>query len=216
MGRGKETKTRRVGVGAAVLLLAVLAGLTQVAARARAQAGPPAPKSFALRHSVVVIGPNSPMFDTLLERWFPGVTDVNYFQQIRPLLAIVHNNTLRAIKAYVVKWTITNADGSTNTTLLPVMQEPLDAWELTGTRTVLGPAGAGRGTELVSPYFGWTRKAFGELKPARFVSIPFSSAAREPLVGADRAPGQDAVLLLRRRPKARPAIWDRRALGLGR
>ncbi|MGH9326890.1 MAG: hypothetical protein ACRD2B_09440, partial [Terriglobia bacterium] len=51
------------------------------------------PKSFAGSHSVVVIGSNRPAFDSLLESDFPGASQAEYFQAIKPLLAIIHNNT---------------------------------------------------------------------------------------------------------------------------
>lgn len=193
--RTSGSKMRRTGMGALAALVVTLAALIPIATRARAQAAAPAPNSYALGHSVVVIGPNSPMFDTLLERWFPGVTNVNYFKEIKPLLAIVHNNTKRPVKAYVIKWAITNSDGSTSTALLPVMQEPLEPWGPPGARTVLGPAGTGRGSELVSPFFGWTRKGFDTLEPAGLVSIPFSSAARNPLVSAAQNASSVQVVL---------------------
>lgn len=152
---------------------------------AAGQTTTPAPKSFATSHSVVVIGSNNPLFDSLLQKDFPGVDQVNYFQQIKPLLAIIHNNTLREIKAYVVKWTITNSDGTTSTAMLPVMWEPPpDEPALTGTVTVLGPAGTGLGTQLVSPFFNWPKKGFSEILPGG-VKAAFTVDARfEPLVSA--------------------------------
>ncbi|MGH9404616.1 MAG: hypothetical protein ACRD3D_02135 [Terriglobia bacterium] len=154
-----------------------------IPALAGAQGRTFAPNSMALAHSVVVIGPNSPAFDALLERWFPGVTQVNYFAQLKPLLAIVHNNTKRQVKAYVVKWTITNADGSTSTATLPVMWEPgPDEARLAGTLTVLGPAGTGEGTQLVSPFFHWLKKGFQGILLGGVQAAFVVDARYEPLV----------------------------------
>ncbi|MGH9352774.1 MAG: hypothetical protein ACRD2G_11540 [Terriglobia bacterium] len=165
----------------ALFCLALLAIIPAVSL-AGGQATSPAPKSFATAHSVVVIGPNSPLFDSVLEKDFPGVDQVNYFQQIKPLLAIIHNNTRRVVKAYVVKWTITNSDGSTSTAMLPVMWEPPPGDPaLAGTVTVLGPAGTGLGTQLVSPYFHWTRGRFPQLLKGNSVFIRFQCASLRPL-----------------------------------
>ncbi len=182
---GLERNLRLTSFGARVFLIAGLVGLIPVAVLAGAQAAPPAPNSYALGHSVVVIGPNSPMFDTLLERWFPGVTSVNYFNQLKPLLAIVHNNTKRVVKAYVVRWTITDADGSTSTATLPVMWEPPPGDpRLSGTLTVLGPAGTGLGTQLVSPFFHWPRRALPGLLKINAAMISFQAANTNALVSS--------------------------------
>lgn len=180
MPRSSERKMQRIGMGALAALVVALAALISLAARARAQTALPAPNSYALAHSVVVIGPNSPMFDTLLERWFPGVTSVQYFSQLKPLLAIVHNNTKRSVKAYVVKWTITGADGTASTAWLHVVGNPApDEARLPGTETVLGPAGTGLGTQLVSPLFHWPRRGFS---PANAQPELMADARLEPLV----------------------------------
>lgn len=176
---------RRVGIGAVVTLLVALAALIPIATRARAQAAPPAPNSYALRHSVVVVGPNSPLFDGLLEKWFPGASSVKYFEQMRPLLAIVHNNTERVVKAYVVKWTITNSDGSTQIASLHVIGEPPPGDpSLAGTRTILGPGGTGLGTQLVSPWFHWPKRTFPSLLETHAVTITFQAVNMEPLVSS--------------------------------
>lgn len=171
-------------IRARIGLVAALAGMLAGTTLAAAQAQPSSPKSFASRHSVVVIGHNSPLFDSLLQKDFLGVTEVNYFQQIEPLLAIIHNNTRRVVKAYVVKWTITNTDGTTSTKYLTVIQAPLAQWTLTGQRTVLGPAGTGLGTQLTSPFFHWSRKSFPSLLKVNAVMISFQVANRKPLVSS--------------------------------
>lgn len=176
---------RRIGMSAVVTLLVALAALIPVAARAWAQSAAPAPNSYALGHSVVVIGPNSPMFDTLLERWFPGVTGVNNFKEVKPLLAIVHNNSKRPVVAYVVKSTITGADGTASTAWLHVMGNPApDEARLPGTEAVLGPAGTGLGTQLVSPWFHWPRSAFPSLLKVNAVMISFQVANTEAMVSS--------------------------------
>lgn len=184
MAQPSKRKMRRIGMSAVVTLFVALAALIPVAVRAWAQSAAPAPNSYALGHSVVVIGPNSPMFDTLLERWFPGVTGVNNFKEVKPLLAIVHNNSKRPVVAYVVKWTITNADSSTSTEYLTVVQAPVAQWTLTGQRTILGPAGTGAGTQLVSPWFHWPRSAFPSLLKVNAVMISFQVANTEAMVSS--------------------------------
>lgn len=178
VARTSGSKMRRTGMGAVAGLVVTLAALIPASALAQS-----APNSYALGHSVVLIGPNSPMFDTLLERWFPGVTDVNYFKEIKPLLAIVHNNTKRAVVAYVVKWTITGADGTASTAWLHVVGNPApDEARLPGTETVLGPAGTGLGTQLVSPWFHWPKRAFPSLLKINAVMITFQAANTSSLV----------------------------------
>lgn len=179
-GPDSEMKMRLTAMGARILLAGVLVGVIPAAAFAGAQATTPSPKSFATAHSVVVIGPNSPVFESVLEKDFPGVTQVNYFQQIEPLLAIVHNNTRRVVKAYVVKWTITNADGTTSTAMLPVMWEPPPGDpRLAGTVAVLGPAGTGLGTQLISPFFHWSRKRFPIVLGSNAAVGTFSALAQQ-------------------------------------
>jgi hypothetical protein len=107
---------------------------------------------------------------------------VNYYATVKPLLAMVHNNTLRVVKAYVVKWTITNADGSTATEYLPVLSEPGPGQaRLTGERTVLGHGGSGFETALVSPYFNWPQRGFAGLVQGNAVMISFQAARLKPL-----------------------------------
>jgi hypothetical protein len=131
---------------------------------------------------VVVIGANRPCFDELLDRWFPGVSEVKYYEAVKPLLAIVHNNTMRAVKAYLVKWSITNADGSTSTEYLPVVSEPAPGEaQLTGARTVLGQGASGFATELVSPYFHWPQRRFQGPLQVMAVMNTFQAATLNPL-----------------------------------
>jgi hypothetical protein len=168
-------------IGVRTALVAILVGAVLVGVRAAAQVGA-SNSPAAGGHSVVVVGPNSPYFDELLERWFPGASGVNYFERVKPLLAIVRNNTMRVVKAYVVKWTITNADGSTTTEYQSVVSEPGpgDA-QLTGERTVLGHGGSGLETEIVSPYFHWPQNGFPGLIQGNGAIISFQSASLRPL-----------------------------------
>ena len=171
---------RQTGMSAPVVLAAMLGVAVPAARLARAQGQAPPPRSMALGHSVAVIGPNSPIFEGLLEKDFPGVSQVDYYQQIEPLLAVVHNNTRRVVKAYVVKWVITNADGSTATEYLPVMSEPAPGQaQLSGQRAVLEPGGSGFETELVSPYFHWPQRMFQGLLQVNAVRTNFQAASRE-------------------------------------
>ncbi|MGH9604737.1 MAG: hypothetical protein ACRD3N_03445 [Terracidiphilus sp.] len=175
---------RLTGIGARIVLALVSVGLIQVAAPAGPQTGQLSPNSFAVSHSVVVIGPNSPLFDSVLQKDFPGVSELTFFGAMQPLLAIVHNNTKRVIKAYVVKWTITNADGSTSAAALSVISEdPLEEGGVAGTRTVLGPAGTGLGTQLVCPFRDyWSRRDFAGAPPGADQSTFVVDAQYEPLV----------------------------------
>jgi hypothetical protein len=179
---------QRTGIITRLILAVILAGLAPAAALAQAQVKPRGPNSMAVSHSVAVIGPNRPIFDDLLERWFPGASGVNYYETVKPLLAIVHNNTRNVVKAYVVKWTITNADGSTATEYLPVMSEPGPGEaQLTGERTVLGPGGSALETELVSPYFRLPRNRFAGLLEINAVLIHFQAASLKPLASNSRS-----------------------------
>ena len=173
---------RRTGIITRLILAVILAGLAPAAVLAQAQAKPYGPNSMAVGHSVVVIGPDSRNFEGTLENDFPGVTDVNYFEAIRPLLAIVKNHTLRVVKAYAVKWAITNADGSTTTEYLSVVSQPAPGEaQLTGDRTVLGHVGSGYETELVSPYFNWPQSRFPGLVQVNAVIASFQAASRKSL-----------------------------------
>lgn len=170
---------RRTGISARIFVAVVLAGLIPAALIAGSLGRPYSPDSFALRHSVGVIGPNARSFEGSLESNFPSLSDVNHFQQVKPLLAIVQNNTKRVVKAYVIKWTIINSDGSNSAAYLTVVQEPLDQWTLTGQRTVLGPTG----TNLVSPFFHWNKGEFPVLLHDGAVEGTISAVtSQEPLV----------------------------------
>ncbi|MGH9350603.1 MAG: hypothetical protein ACRD2G_00290 [Terriglobia bacterium] len=164
---------------ARVVFSLTLAGfIPAVLAGAQAQSTP-SPDSMALGHSVVVIGPHSPMFDTLLERWFPGAGGVRCFATVKPLLAIVHNNTRRVVKAYVVKWVITNSDGTTTTKYLNGVNEPSNVWQLTGQVNAMGPGGSGTATQLVSPFFRWTEERFPNLLAGQAVIATFCALAQQ-------------------------------------
>lgn len=168
-------------IGVRIALAAVLVGAILAGVRAAAQGGW-SDSSPAKGHSVVVTGPNSRNFDDVVERWFPGVTGVSNYATVKPLLAIVHNNTMRVVKAYVVKWTITSADGSAATEYLPVVSEPGPGEaQLSGAKTVLGHGGTGFETMLVSPYFRWPQRGFPGLIQGNAVMISFQAASLKAL-----------------------------------
>lgn len=170
---------------APVVLAAILTGFVSVFPSRGAQVRRFAPNSWAFRHSVKVFGPNRPIFQAVLKRDFPGATEVDYFHTIQPSLAIIHNNTQHVIKAYAVKWTITNADGSTQTAYLHVMPEPSPGdWRLVGTATVLGRAGTGWGTQLISPFFNWPRRDFGGFLKVNLVWGAFQAASENPIISS--------------------------------
>ena len=90
--------------------------------------------------SVVAIGLYSGVFEGL-KHDFPYPIGVNYFQEARPLLAIVHNNTEHIIEAHVVKWMLINSDSSIKTANLHVKSEPhFNEGVLSGARTLRGHA----------------------------------------------------------------------------
>ncbi|MGH9327980.1 MAG: hypothetical protein ACRD2B_15025 [Terriglobia bacterium] len=153
------------------------------------------PKSFAGSHSVVVIGANRPAFDSVLEADFPGVSQVQYFSAVKPLLAIIHNNTQRVLKAFAVIWTIVSADGAKSTAILTVVSEPgVDEWRLPGARTVLGRAGTGLGIQLISPFFHWARARIGAVLPALGTTFSALSSQQAIVAGAQSAASVSAGL----------------------
>jgi hypothetical protein len=158
---------------ARIVLAATLA--VSAAGLAEGQGGELSPNSFAIKHSIAVIGSGSPLFQTLLDKDFPGATGVQSFQSVRPLLAIVHNNTLRIVDAYAVEWVVDEADGSMDTIYLTAVNGPLDDWMLTGQTAVIGPAG----TRLVSPFFHWSRKRFPVLLSGGAVVATFGALAQQ-------------------------------------
>ncbi len=173
----KDISTRILAPAVLVLFLAS-------AAPVRAQSMRPSPGSLLSGHSIIVIGANRPIFQTLLEADFPGVSGVTHFQAVEPLLAIVHNNTLRVVKAYVVKWVITNANSSSKTVYLTVVDGPEGDGALTGQTTVLGHTGAGRETQLVSPFFNWPKQDFPSLIKINAVMIDLQTASENPLISS--------------------------------
>jgi len=165
------------------LLLALSLALSQKTLFA--QAGQLSPNRFAVSHSVVVVGSNGPSFDSLLDRDFPGASQVEYFQTVKPLLAIVVNNSERVVKAFVIKWTITSPTGATSTATLPVIWYPPPGDpDLPGSVTVLGRGGTGLGTELVSPYSHWTEQRFPVLLKGNAVGAVFQYASLRSLTSA--------------------------------
>ncbi|MGH9405376.1 MAG: hypothetical protein ACRD3D_06010 [Terriglobia bacterium] len=172
-----ERKMGLKAIGVRVLIAVVFAGIAP--ALAGAQGRTFAPNSMAIAHSVVVIGPNSPAFDTLLERWFPGAGGVKCFATVEPLLAIVHNNSRRVVKAYVVKWVITNSDGTTTIKYLNGVNEPSNLWQLTGQVNAMGPGGGGTASQLVSPFFRWTEERFPKLLAGQAVIATYCALAQQ-------------------------------------
>ena len=70
---------RRRGMGTQILLAMTWMGVLLAAALSPAQTRPYSPGSLATGHSVTVIGPNSPIFEGVLEKDFPGVSQVDYY-----------------------------------------------------------------------------------------------------------------------------------------
>lgn len=162
----------------------VLVALTLTCLPVREELGVPqneAQPAPSATHVVQLVGPNGSGFETALDTDFPGLRGVKYFQAIERLLVIVSNPGPRDVKAYVVRWTITNGDGSTNSVDLPVMWQPdPGGWPLTGQQTVL-EAGA---TKLVSPFFHWTKQRFPRILAINAAWILLQGASRKPLVAS--------------------------------
>jgi hypothetical protein len=162
-----------------IFLIVVLMCLPIVGQIAAAQNGAqPTPSGT---HVVQLVGPNDSGFETALDTDFPGLSGVNYFQAAKPLLVILHNPSPSAVRAYVVTWTVTNEAGDVSTANLPIIGEPETAnYALTGQNIVLG-AGA---TELVSPFFHWTKRQFPGLMKINAVYILLQSASMRPLAAS--------------------------------
>jgi hypothetical protein len=172
----------------------VAAGLAPAAIAGQGRRLPPG--SMLASHSIAVIGSGSPSFDFLLEKYFPGVSQTQYFQTVRPLLAIVHNNTLRAVKAYVIKWTMTKADGTVVTATLQVIwQPPPGDPALTGAGNVLGPNGSALGVQLVSPYFHASTRELPALVKGNFAFGLFQAASLRSLTKAAQSASSVQVTL---------------------
>jgi hypothetical protein len=173
---------RQKDISARILAPAALVALLAPAALSRAQNVRPSPSSLLSAHSIVVIGANRPAFEALVERDFPGVSQLTYFNAVEPLLAIVHNNTRRVVKAYAVQWAITKADGSTKAVYLTLVNGPAGDGVVTGQTTVLGHTGTGFEAELVSPFFDWPRRDFPTLLKIHSVMIDLQTAAESSLI----------------------------------
>jgi len=132
-----------------------------------------------------LLRPEDPGFDAALDIKFPGMRSVPGFQTIKPLLVIFENESSHDLMAFVVQWTITNQDGSTTKTLLPVMHEPRGHWEPSGDKAILTGQKRvlhSKETELISPFFHWSASQFSGLLSVHAVEITVSDSLRKPLM----------------------------------
>jgi hypothetical protein len=132
---------------AGILRLAAAAvsfGLVIFAARAQNQATNPPP---ADPHHVTFIASSDALFDSTLDQDFPAVSGTTDYQKVRPLLAILKNDGTVAVNVFVVKWVITNPDGTATNHFLPILGTMPARQPLAGEDTALRP----RSIQLVTP-----------------------------------------------------------------
>jgi len=129
----------------------------------------------------VLLGPEDPGFDSSLDTAFPGLRTVNGFEALRPLIAILRCDPTHDVSAYIVEWSISNADGSTKRVSQFLMSE-----SLTGRGILTGQAVVLRAneTELVSPFFNLSSSDFSRFASQPMLDIFISAIQRKKLMAS--------------------------------
>lgn len=94
-------------------------------------------------------------FDSLLDSEYPDLRTTPGFDQVRSKVVIVQNQSLHAVHAFVMKWTVQEAGGSPQVIFTPYMKTPTPDHVLTGGR-VLG----GNEITVLSPWFALSKSQF--------------------------------------------------------
>ncbi len=113
--------------------------------------------------SLTLIKPTSPDFESTLDTYFPGLSEVDGYQQaIRPFLVIVRNDRSQPAAAYAIVWTEHYADGSVRSRRAVYVNRPLLP---RGAMTYLPPGDI----RLISPMFNVTPDEYERYSsPAQF------------------------------------------------
>jgi hypothetical protein len=99
---------------------------------------------------------NQPDFGTAVDVDYPGVRNMDGFSAIAPVLAILRNVSGHGIKAYVVRWEVIGARGSSQVHNLIPWADAGAREPLSGEEIVLKPGES----RLVSPRFNWNVSPF--------------------------------------------------------
>lgn len=169
---------RRVGHTFTVPVALLLWAALSTAAGLSAQVGP----TVSSKAAITLITPSDLRFGDALDRSFPDFRTVEGFETIKPVLAIVRNDSSRPITAYIVRWNIQYADGSKGSIDRPVIGRVLDDQGLPGTATVLRPGEA----ELVSPYFRWGSREYARLLAVHAILITMQAVTRKTGTGSPK------------------------------
>jgi len=94
---------------------------------------------------------NQASFEAAVDADYPGLRQLNDFQNIKPFIAVLRNDSTHGIKAYVVKWSVIESTGRRyERTRIPWMGAG-SREALTGEQIVWKPGER----RLVSPSFDW-------------------------------------------------------------
>lgn len=106
------------------------------------------------RQSLTLIKPSDPLFDGMIDSYFPGLSsEAGYQASIKPLLVIVRNDTTRPAIAYAVTWAAPNPPGWISPLSAMFINTALTFREA---MTYLPPGGI----RLLSPRFNVTPKEY--------------------------------------------------------
>ena len=155
---GKDGKFRAVSFLAAFVIASGF-NLT-LAAQKRAFELTPF-KENEVPNSLILIKPSDPKFDTILNGYFRGLSEVPTFQSLRPYMVLVQNDATVPAVAYSIAWKLVYRDGSIKTvsstsiswpSLGPIIWEGADGSFInpSGEASIPLPPG---GIRLVSPIF---------------------------------------------------------------
>ncbi len=72
-------------------------------------------KENEVPNSLILIKPSDPKFDTILNGYFPGLSEAPTFQNLRPYTVLVQNDADVPAVAYSIAWKLVYRDGSVKT-----------------------------------------------------------------------------------------------------
>lgn len=110
------------------------------------------PATDEVSTSLTLINPSDANFSALLDEYFPGVSSVPNFQNMRPYLMLIRNDTALPAVAYALKWDVVYQYGGSQTLEKDYVLRPLDQ----GSNIALPPGSI----RLISPLFNLTPQEY--------------------------------------------------------
>jgi hypothetical protein len=183
---GTHRKIRAVSVLAAFIIAAGFS--LRLVAQQRALELTPF-KENEVPNSLILIKPSDPKFDTILNGYFRGLSEVPTFQNMRPYMVLVQNDATVPAVAYTISWKLVYRDGSIKTVSSTSISWP-SFWPIIwagADGNFINPSGQASiplrpgGIRLVSPIFNMGPP--GDLEGMKFYGVGvFLSSSTNPAV----------------------------------